>query len=1170
MKRKLVALLLPIMAMSVSGCGGEKPCEHIDEKEPWHFCDKCNEKISDHYDNNNDGFCDLCGEDLASPGSRELNKFNELVASIKSTHNYRLDIVSEVEGWDVEDNYYDNWTSYNGLAIETKDFEYGLQASGKIYQKDQGFVKYYREGDTIVPERFVSTNPDIKLYDFNEVIAENLFLGEFKQDETDKTKFVTVSKDSIAVGCQFTGFGDYVQVGVLQADTSLSAYVNIKDNQITIKMNFWLMYFDVVEHNDKALLTIVIKDIGKVEDSAIQAYIDSPTHTFSNPTEWSESDKYYFDLRFNGYYPVLPTGLSFSYLTELDYYDGFEYAFVTDKASGDLTNSYGAQLVNDGFSKVNENTYQKLTDGTKEFEKITYKVILKYYEPSIVYPKGVMQILYRATNDIGTFASIEEFNRFLSINKYDELVPTLPSEASVTKINNFKNQIVGSEDVFVMKINSTDTFHIYIEDYAKAKSFYEAYSDALVKKGYSEIQTGFGTMHNHGLATSTSGSYVAIDFPEDSSKYLGWIGIRYIVYKADEQSLRPVEVNKLVSIEISGMTLEYKVGDAFFFDGVCIATYEDESFKSVTPTYVSAPDMTSAGTKEVIVKYKENDIEKQKTYEITVKPVEKTLENLVISGFYNTQFIVGKTFDHSGMLVTVYYNDGTSKIVSGLASFSGYDMSKKGIQTVVVSYTESGVTVSESYQILLSEENYVWPALSMKKNEDVTLFGFYDDDNYEIEIFNYNQHQSFTASFYTLANVKSVSILQDEDAEIECTYSADFTYEYLIKPSKTLGLRALTLVVETDELTKYDITLNSNIEHGSLDLDGVTKAPFGGEVYIYVTPEEDYALNSIYVVNHPEIEINYYSSGDFYWFVMINEDVEIMATFNKLPPKHNVSAVPEQDLENGRVSIYFGSKETRTGETAFVNAYPADKYQTENVYIVDHPEIEVTLVSGTKWSFVMPDYDVVIGASFKPIPKVLSSISVSGQKSEFKVGESFSVGDLVVTAHFANGDSEIISSGYSVDSSAVDMQKAGSYTVTVSYTLNEVTKSVTYGVIVKTSDVTTKTYVGNNGDYSYVLNINSDGTGLYVLTRDNKGVISTYNQYFNWTEEDIGTIDIAADQNLESKLCTLGNYNLWFYWSGDEGSYKNTITLDGEKASFIGQYSNGTKTDRLVELTIEK
>ena len=69
-----------------------------------------------------------------------------------------------------------------------------------------------------------------------------------------------------------------------------------------------------------------------------------------------------------------------------------------------------------------------------------------------------------------------------------------------------------------------------------------------------------------------------------------------------------------------------------------------------------------------------------------------------------TAYEVGDTFDSSDVVVTAHYDDSTSKDVSALATFSGYNMSTRGNQTVTVSYTEGDVTKTASYGITVHQD----------------------------------------------------------------------------------------------------------------------------------------------------------------------------------------------------------------------------------------------------------------------------------------------------------------------------------------------------------------------------------------------------------------------------------------------------------------------------------
>ena len=84
-------------------------------------------------------------------------------------------------------------------------------------------------------------------------------------------------------------------------------------------------------------------------------------------------------------------------------------------------------------------------------------------------------------------------------------------------------------------------------------------------------------------------------------------------------------------------------------------------------------------------------------------PSEKTLSSISVSG-QTTEFTVGDTFVFGGT-VTANYSDSTSSDVTSSSTFSGYDMSESGEQTVTVSYTEGGVNKTTSYSISVTSSD---------------------------------------------------------------------------------------------------------------------------------------------------------------------------------------------------------------------------------------------------------------------------------------------------------------------------------------------------------------------------------------------------------------------------------------------------------------------------------
>lgn len=133
----------------------------------------------------------------------------------------------------------------------------------------------------------------------------------------------------------------------------------------------------------------------------------------------------------------------------------------------------------------------------------------------------------------------------------------------------------------------------------------------------------------------------------------------------------------------------------------------------------------------------------------------------------------------------------------------------------------------------------------------------------------------------------------------------------------------------------------------------------------------------------------------------------------------------------------------------------------------------------TKNSFI---YHIIISQpETAPTAGTLDSIKVSGVNTEFRVGDEYSIGDIVVNAIYTDTlVYTLTSSDYSIDTTAVDMTTAGEYEVVVTY--NGVTAS--YTVVVKdgqplftdgTIYESTVISFGSDGNYSdYITEIGAN------------------------------------------------------------------------------------------------
>lgn len=123
---------------------------------------------------------------------------------------------------------------------------------------------------------------------------------------------------------------------------------------------------------------------------------------------------------------------------------------------------------------------------------------------------------------------------------------------------------------------------------------------------------------------------------------------------------------------------------------------------------------------------------------------------------------------------------------------------------------------------------------------------------------------------------------------------------------------------------------------------------------------------------------------------------------------------------------------------------------------------------------------VIVTCDDTPAPAAsLSSISVSGQKKEFNVGDEFTHDTAVVTATYSDNSTKDVTTAATF--STPDMTTAGTKTVTVSYTENEVTKTTTYDITVAeaqqlgegeysftitVADFNSDSYTANNGEHT--------------------------------------------------------------------------------------------------------
>lgn len=217
------------------------------------------------------------------------------------------------------------------------------------------------------------------------------------------------------------------------------------------------------------------------------------------------------------------------------------------------------------------------------------------------------------------------------------------------------------------------------------------------------------------------------------------------------------------------------------------------------------------------------------------------------------------------------------------------------------------------------------------------------------------------------------------------------------------------------------------------------------------------------------------------------------------------------------------------------------------------------------------DFVLVVGVP----PVTLESISVSGQKTSFTVGDTFSFGG-VVTANYSNGSSADVTSSASF--TGYDMSSTGSQTVTVSYIEGSVTKTTTYAINVNAAGGSPKTYsytittsaftaTGYGKEMNDIVATATDGSGATLTVShatNNAGLQSGKIQFkknagmlYNTT--DLGTVDSVVLTGASGGTGTVY-----------KGSTQNPTSSGSGGYFTIKETANGTLTCTSITVTFTK
>lgn len=603
---------------------------------------------------------------------------------------------------------------------------------------------------------------------------------------------------------------------------------------------------------------------------------------------------------------------------------------------------------------------------------------------------------------------------------------------------------------------------------------------------------------------------------------------------------------------------------------VSISSTSASSGSQITLTGVSN------GTATITAKATISGTQYTKTCSVTVTN-PKTLSSISVSG-QKTTFNVNDSFSFGGT-VTANYSDSTTANVTTSATFSGYNLSTAGNQTVTVSYTEGGTTKTTTYSITVSEatglDQYtisstpltssgitngmkvVWGTSSsnlaytiesdwVKLTTDLdnviiftiegTSSGFklHADDGYVYS--STKKKVSFSATDSTTMTLTSSGIVNGGSSVGDYVFNSTGLRPYTSGSYTSAYLYALTS--KTVAKTLVDIDFLTEPDKMSYFV-GDYFDPSGMAITRHFSDNS----SDSYTYNGHESEFSFEPSldeeltiDDEYIKVMMGEEYFYLEISVNYPFFLDSIAVQNQRefFQEGDEFVFGGSVvATYTDNTGDVVTEDAT-FSGYDMYTIGEQTVTVSYTEGdiTKTD----TYTITVD------PATLSSITVSDQTTEFTKGDTF-VFDGTVTANFTNGYSKEIGVG---TVSSPNMSICGTQSVTVSASYNGLTKETSYDIFVATGRTVTEEGDTVEGTITWPTSLTANiDTDITSLVASNGGAV-----YYESGDKAIrlgtgsggGSITISSSSPIVSLTITAKYYN---------SNYTSSVLLgDGES---VGQ-----------------
>ena len=277
----------------------------------------------------------------------------------------------------------------------------------------------------------------------------------------------------------------------------------------------------------------------------------------------------------------------------------------------------------------------------------------------------------------------------------------------------------------------------------------------------------------------------------------------------------------------------------------------------------------------------------------------------------------------------------------------------EGYELDIISVTKKGT----SEQVTVTNNTFVMP------NSDVIVHATFKKIIYDVKI-----SSSITNGVVTTSKDKAngldeiqINITPSEGYELDTvTVVSDGGTNITVTGNKFTMPYDNVTVSATFKKIIYDVKISPSITNGVVTT-SKDKANGLDEIQINITPNKGYELDTITVVSDGGKEI---TVSNTYTFIMPYDNVTVSATFKEKPVDAPYNVIVDEAITNGSLTTSL-DKAYKDDIVSITDIKADEGYELDTITVKTISGVEVKINDDN--TFVMPDSDVIVSATFKKI-----------------------------------------------------------------------------------------------------------------------------------------------------------------------------------------------------------